>query len=184
MYPWGHFAVGYICYSLAVRFRYHRPPEGVAVVALAFGTQLPDLIDKPLSWTFGFLPSGRSLGHSLLFAIILGIVAWYAGQRFDRQTEAGAFASGHLLHVLTDFSPAVIDGQWSKLGSLLWPVIPAYQYPGETDRSIIGYLSSVDVESLPTEGILLAVLTTALLLFDEMPKIKTVAKYIKNFYVV
>ena len=41
------------------------------MLALAIGTQLPDLIDKPLTYQFAVLPSGRSLGHSLFFAAVL-----------------------------------------------------------------------------------------------------------------
>ena len=50
--PWGHLAIGYLCLSLAIRARWRVPPQGPAVIAVAIGTQLPDLIDKPLAWTF------------------------------------------------------------------------------------------------------------------------------------
>ena len=43
MYPWGHLAVGYLCYSLGVRLCDQRPPAGVAMVPLTIGTQFPDL---------------------------------------------------------------------------------------------------------------------------------------------
>ena len=60
MLPWGHLAVGYLAYSLAVRVRSGGPPAGLAVAALAVGTQFPDLIDKPLVSWVSVLPSGRS----------------------------------------------------------------------------------------------------------------------------
>jgi len=105
MLPWGHAAVGYLCYSFIVRVRDRRAPTGPAVLTLAVGTQLPDLIDKPLAWSLGILPSGRSLGHSLLFAVLLTIVVWVVAQRYDRQREVSALMVGHLLHVLADSTP-------------------------------------------------------------------------------
>ncbi|PSQ17916.1 hypothetical protein BRC99_00275 [Halobacteriales archaeon QS_7_69_60] len=82
MLPWGHLAVGYLAYSLAVRGRTGGPPAGLATAALAVGTQFPDLIDKPLVAWVSLLPSGRSLGHSLLFAAACGVGLWYLGRRF------------------------------------------------------------------------------------------------------
>ena len=179
MYPWGHLAVGYLCYSIAVRLRSNRPPEGVAVLALAVGTQLPDLVDKPLSWSFNVLPSGRSLGHSILFATLCGISVWYVGQRYSRRTEAGALFGSHLLHVIADMIPHVITGHWAKLSSLLWPLLPAYQYPGESGRGIISYLFAVDLAKLPTESFVIVVLTIGLWLFDGWPGIDIVVKRIR-----
>jgi hypothetical protein len=49
MWPWGHLAVGYLLSAGAAYLRDHSSPRGLAVVALAAGTQLPDLLDKPLA---------------------------------------------------------------------------------------------------------------------------------------
>ena len=65
MWPWGHLAVGYLVYSGLSRWRFGRLPGSVATLAVALGTQLPDLVDKPLAWTVNVLASGRSLAHSL-----------------------------------------------------------------------------------------------------------------------
>lgn len=169
MYPWGHLAVGYLCYSLGVRLWNQRPPAGVAMVPLAIGTQFPDLVDKPLSWTFDILPSGRSLGHSILVALVIALTLWYAGRKFDRRTEAVAFFSGYLLHIIADMSPFVVSGEWKKLGSVLWPLVPAYQYPGESDRTIIEFLSAIDLTSVPAEAFVLIILTVSLWMYDELP---------------
>jgi membrane-bound metal-dependent hydrolase YbcI (DUF457 family) len=91
------------------------------------------LIDKPLAWTFDILPSGRSLGHSLLFAIVLGGGVWIVMQRYNWNTEAIAFFMGHLSHVVVDVLPAIRDGMWERLQSILWPIFPVYEYPNELD---------------------------------------------------
>jgi hypothetical protein len=180
MYPWGHLAVGYLCYSIAIRLRYRRPPDGQAVLALGIGTQFPDLIDKPLSWTFGILPSGRSMGHSLVFATLLGIVVWYVVRQYDRRTEAVAFFCGHLLHIVGDALPIVLAGRWERLGMVLWPVIPAYQSSGEPDQSIIEFFLSIDLATIPIEGVFFITLTTVLWLFDGLPGIKPLVDRIQK----
>jgi|AntDeeMetagen285_2_1112576.scaffolds.fasta_scaffold02332_6 membrane-bound metal-dependent hydrolase YbcI (DUF457 family) len=172
--PWGHLAVGYIVYSLGVRLRHGVPPEGPAVIALAVGTQLPDLIDKPLAWTFGVLPSGRSLGHSLLFAVLLGAVVWALGKRYNRRPAVVALLIGYLSHVIVDVLPAVRAGQWEIIGALLWPVLPVYQYPGELDRSVVEFLLALDFTALPLAGVVGSVLALGLWVFDGMPGVRTI----------
>lgn len=173
MLPWGHAAVGYLCYSFLIRVRDRRPPAGPAVIALAVGTQLPDLIDKPLAWSLGVLPSGRSLGHSLLFAAALGVVVWLVARRYDRQREGNALLLGHLSHVIVDATPALISGNWEEAGVLLWPITPAYQYPDEMDRSIIGFFLELDVTALPLPGVILSVLAIGVWVFDGRPGVDT-----------
>ncbi|MCG1007638.1 metal-dependent hydrolase [Halorubrum lacusprofundi] len=174
MLPWGHAAVGYLCYSFIVRVRDRRAPTGPAVLTLAVGTQLPDLIDKPLAWSLGILPSGRSLGHSLLFAVLLTIVVWVVAQRYDRQREVSALMVGHLLHVLADSTPALIAGNWEELGSLLWPLTPVYQYTGEMDQSIIGFFLELDLTALPLPGVVLSLLAIGVWIFDGRPGIDVI----------
>lgn len=140
MLPWGHLAVGYLCYSLGVRLRYRHPPRAGAVLALVFGTQLPDLIDKPLATWLGVLPSGRSLGHSLLFLAVLGVGVWWLAKRRGRVLAGVALLVGHLTHIVVDALPALVAGRWVELGHLLWPVTPVYQYPGELERDMGAYL--------------------------------------------
>jgi hypothetical protein len=125
MWPWEHLAVGYLCYSLLVRALGRRAPRGWPVVALALGTQFPDLVDKPLSWTFGVLPSGHSLAHSLLAALPASALAVTAAWALGRRRIGAAFAFGYLSHLPADvFYPALVGGEPSY-GFLLWPVIPA-----------------------------------------------------------
>ena len=74
--PLGHAAFGYVLYSLYTRLHLNHPPQGLAALALAFGTQFPDLIDKPLTWTFAVLPYGRSFAHSLFTLVPLLAILW------------------------------------------------------------------------------------------------------------
>ena len=112
MLPWGHLAVGYLCYSLYVRLRHHPFPEGTAVFALAIGTQFPDLVDKPLAWTLGVAPSGRSVGHSLVVAAILAAIVWMLVRRYGRSGEPIAVFISYLSHIVVDAAPAALAGNW------------------------------------------------------------------------
>jgi hypothetical protein len=123
MWPWGHAAVGYLVYT-GLRRRTGERPAGAAVVALAVGTQFPDLVDKPLGWTFGLLPGGRSLAHSLLtLAVLAGVVLALA--RRDRTRTAGvAFLLGALAHQFADALYPLLRGDLSDTTFLLWPALP------------------------------------------------------------
>ncbi|MFO8116184.1 MAG: metal-dependent hydrolase [Halorubrum sp.] len=175
MLPWGHAAVGYLCYTVATRHRYRRPPTGPAVLALAAGTQLPDLIDKPLAWTFGLLPSGRSLGHSLLIAGAIGVIAWRFAQRYDHRSEASAFLLGHLTHIVADVAPAIIARDWEPLGALLWPLTPAYRYPGEMERTVLSFFLELRLAELPPVESVLTVLALGAWVYDGRPGVATIA---------
>ena len=48
MWPWEHLTIGYLAYSLLSRLAWRRPPTVGTAITVAFGTQFPDLVDKPL----------------------------------------------------------------------------------------------------------------------------------------
>ncbi len=128
MWPWGHAAVGYLLYTAYRRSRFDLRPHGVAVVALAVGTQFPDLIDKPLAWQFAILPNGRSFGHSLLIAALLLVVAWLVATRIDANESVVAFGIGYLGHLFGDALYPALAGEFYYVGFLGWPLIPAIEY--------------------------------------------------------
>ena len=167
MLPWGHLAVGYLAYSLAVRARSGGSPAGLAVAALAVGTQFPDLIDKPLVSWVSVLPAGRSLGHSLLFAAVCGVGLWHLGRRVDRPDVAAAFLFGQLAHVVADALPAALDDRWAELGFLFWPVTPVFRYPGD-DRELVGYLLA-ELTTPPHHELGFFALAVALWVVDGRP---------------
>lgn len=123
MWPWGHLGVAYLLYSLVRRRRSDRPPLALPAVALAIGSQFPDLVDKPLAWTFGVLPGGRTLAHSLFFAALFVPAVRALGDRYDRRSVASAFVLGYLSHLVADVPPAAVAGDSSELTFYLWPVL-------------------------------------------------------------
>lgn len=179
MLPWGHAAVGYLCYSVWLRIRDRGRPPGPAVIALAIGTQLPDLIDKPLAWSLGMIPSGRSLAHSLLFVAVLALVVWLLADRYDGWEAATAFLLGYFTHIVADVVPAAMAGEWAKLGSLLWPLTPAYRYPGEMDRNILGFFLDLDAGILLTVEGGLTVLAIVLWVADGRPGLATLRDWLR-----
>ena len=178
MWPWEHLAVGYLAYSAYTHLRGKGAPTAPAVVALAVGTQFPDLVDKPLAWTFGVLPSGHSLAHSLFVAVPLALLAIQVGWVTDRKAVGGAFAFGYLSHLPADvYYPLLVGGE-ANYGFLFWPLVPAPQTEAsigfaEMFRTLFGrYLTELFHTQLTPYlavelGLLLSVL--ALWLYDGIP---------------
>ncbi|WP_416840430.1 metal-dependent hydrolase [Haloferax sp. DFSO52] len=130
MFPLGHLAFAYLSVVFVQRVRNRPLPSGWVIVAALFGSQLPDLIDKPLVY-FGVLASGRSLGHSLLVAIPVLAVVLRLGYRAGYGDYAVALSVGVLSHYLGDSYRAFLAGDWYSTRYLLWPVFPAIDYPSD-----------------------------------------------------
>ncbi|SFG72478.1 LexA-binding, inner membrane-associated putative hydrolase [Halopelagius inordinatus] len=152
MWPWGHLAVGYLCYTALVRLRGEGRQTSLALLAVGLGSQFPDLVDKPLAWSFAVLPSGRSLAHSLITASVIIGVAYWVGRRRGREEAAVAFGVGYVSHCLADLGPNVIFGllrgdveqlRWTTY--LVWPLLPSPPYPN--DSSFIEHLAAFEFSS-------------------------------------
>lgn len=128
MWPWGHVAVAYLCYTAFTHRRAGRAPYALPTLALLVGSQFPDLLDKPLAWSAHVLPGGRTMAHSLLFAALVIPLAYAVAVRLDRVAVAIAFAVGHLAHLFADVPPAVLAGDFSGATYLFWPVVQPESY--------------------------------------------------------
>ena len=129
MWPWGHLAVAYLVYSAFSRSRFDVPPRAGAALLVAVASQAPDLIDKPLAWTFALLPSGRSLAHSLFFAGLAVLAVRALARRYRQPGLAAAFAIGYLSHLLTDAISPLWTGDFASLAYLVWPLLPMHDEP-------------------------------------------------------
>lgn len=135
MFPWEHAAVGYILVSLWARAT-NRTLDSRAVVAVLVGTQFPDLVDKPLAWSVGVLPSGISLAHSLFVSVPVSIGIVLVARRYRLTTVGVAFAIGYLSHIPADLLySGFFFGNYGVIWAFLWP----FSYGGETaTRGLFG----------------------------------------------
>lgn len=127
MFPWTHAAFGYGL-LLVLGFALSRRLSRAELIAVLVGTQFADVVDKPLAWWFGVIPSGRSLAHSLLVAVPLSMlvlaVAWHRSH-----PEIGtAFGLGYASHLVGDTYVAFYYWRPTEFSFLLWPLLPAYPY--------------------------------------------------------
>lgn len=173
MWPWGHLAVGYLLYSVAVHLRYRRSPDGYAAIALAFGTQFPDLVDKPLAWSLELIPNGRSLTHSLFTAVLVVAVLELLLRRRDAGAVATAFGVGYFSHLLGDALYPALAGEYYMLGFLAWPVVPAIAY--STEPSFAAHLRELSLDSFVAFEFGLGLFVFVIWLADGAPGLGVVA---------
>jgi hypothetical protein len=166
MWPWGHLAFGYVLYSVVTRVTRGRSPEWPAVALLALGTQMPDLVDKPLAWTFGILPSGRSLAHSLLFGTLFVVVV-AVGLRRLSLPGADAFAIGYFSHIAGDSIRPLLAGNFADLTFLFYPVLPVPE--GTPSVGILSYVLNADLSGGLLFEIGMAAAVMLLWLLDGAP---------------
>ena len=151
MLPPVHAAVSYLCYAAAVRIRGEGTPGSRATLVLGFAALLADLIDKPLNW-LGIVPAGRTIGHSLLFALPLVALAWTLARRSGDRELGVAFTVGYLSHVATDVPWHLLSGEYHELGFLFWPITPMSEYTGTTTLVTLG---SVELTTLWLEAVII-----------------------------
>lgn len=96
---------------------------------IAIGSLLPDLVDKPLM-LLGL--SGRALGHSLIFILLLTALSIKY-----RETLHLLLASA--LHLLE-------DEIWTEPEVLLWPMLPSKQ-PSSFEEYVAKVISEYDPSS-------------------------------------
>ena len=131
MWPWGHLVFGYVLYSGYRRLVHRDRPDGTSVLFIVAGTQLPDLIDKPLAWTFHVLPSGRSLAHSVFAAVLVSALVWAYCRKRGRSDLGAAFTISYFSHLVADGYIYLLSGQYAYLSYLGWPLLPPPPYGDE-----------------------------------------------------
>ncbi|WP_254535867.1 metal-dependent hydrolase [Halomarina litorea] len=178
MWPWGHAAFGYLLYRALLSAR-GSTPTGLPVLALGVGTQFPDLVDKPLAWSFALLPSGRSLAHSLLTAALVIGVGGAVARRYDRRDVAAAFGVGYLSHLLGDALLPLVRLDVVFLRFLAWPLVPPPPY--ERDSSFAEHLVSLEVTPFFAFGLALTALAVALWVRDGLPGLGTLAAPLRGW---
>lgn len=184
MWPWEHAAVGYLVYSLALHALGRDPPSDGGAVLLLFGTQLPDLVDKPLSWGLGVFPTGYALGHSALVAIPVGALVLAAGVRAARGRLAVAFVVGYWAHLISDVMNPLRYLAPPAPERVLWPLVSGTPY----DRDLglgrgVAYLGDFLVSLLSMDPVTLVVVylllpagTAILWIRDGAPGVALVAR--------
>lgn len=122
MWPWEHVLFAYVCYSLYAHARHRRRPTDAAVVVLAVGAVLPDLVDKPLAWQFGVFETGYAVAHSAFVAVPAVLAVAVLARRRGAGLAGEAFGIGYLLHLVGDVVPASASRRALDLSPVLWPV--------------------------------------------------------------
>lgn len=166
MLPWAHAALGYLLYSGYSRWQLRQPPIGWTVVAVGFGTQFPDLIDKPLTWTLPLLPYGRSLSHSLFALVVIVGGLRFVFRHSNHRGLTVAFGIGYGSHLLGDAIGPVVHGDVGSLGFLLWPVT---EVPEGDTGSFIEFLLALEPTPMVLFGIGLTVVALVVWLRDGLP---------------
>jgi len=122
MWPWEHVVAGYVVYSITSHLWRRRAPGARETVLVVSGSLVPDLIDKPLAWSFQVVSSGYGPAHSVLITVpVIALLStrWVAR---GRPWPAVAFATGYILHFSGDLLYQAMDGTIDP-GVILWPVL-------------------------------------------------------------
>jgi hypothetical protein len=115
---------------------WRRSPRGGEALALAFATQVPDLIDKPLSWGLDLFPQGYAVGHSVFFAVPVSFAVAALAARRDRPLVGVAFGLGYASHLAGDVVNPLREGGDLAFERLLWPLVTFQGYG--TDLGLVG----------------------------------------------
>lgn len=124
MWPWTHVAFGYVWYSLATRLSLRRAPSDVPAVLAGTAALLPDLVDKPLAWTFGVTGSGYGPAHSLFVGVPLVLLASGLAWRRWRAEVGLALTAGYLSHLAGDILFQLFDDGRIVTAVVSWPFGP------------------------------------------------------------
>lgn len=129
MLPLEHFFVAFLP-LLAFEVLWSRRLPTVRFAGVVFvGSQFPDLIDKPLAYQFGIIPSGRVLMHSFPTAVPFLLLVGLYGWKTNRNRLGFAFVFAHLSHLLADNYETLLGPDTRIPSDLLWPLAPPVARP-------------------------------------------------------
>jgi hypothetical protein len=189
MWPWEHILFAYVFYSLYVNLWRRESPDDWPVVALAFGSVLPDIVDKPLAWQFDLVSTGYGIAHSV-FVVIPVFLFVYALRKRDGVGPVGAaFGFGYLLHLVGDVLPRSLSRGYLYLRPVLWPVWthqPANDHGSlvEGVRLLLSeyVLGLIALEMTPVRALQIGsiVLGATLWLYDGRPGLRFVSEPLRR----
>ena len=140
MWPWEHVLFAYVFYSIYVHLRWQKGPLDAPTVALAVGSVIPDLIDKPLAWQFGVFDSGYALAHSAFVAVPLAAAIYLFADRRGHGSVGAAYGVGHLFHIAGDVLPVSLAHGAFDPTPALWPIAGS---PRPADRMTVSFFDGV-----------------------------------------
>jgi membrane-bound metal-dependent hydrolase YbcI (DUF457 family) len=121
MFPIEHALVAFLPVSAYVLLTDRRLPSVRLAAVVFLGSQFPDLVDKPLAYQFGLIPSGRVFMHSLPVALpFLAGVAIY-GRQTERPRLTVGFAFAYASHLVADNYGPLFGPRPRVRPDLLWP---------------------------------------------------------------
>jgi hypothetical protein len=126
--PIEHFIIALLPVAVYALLRDRQLPSLQLVAVTFFGSQFPDLIDKPLAYELSLIPSGRVFMHSLPFAIPLSVAVIAYAVRTDRTRLGLAFVFAHLSHLVADNRQLLRPDPYVS-SDLLWPLQPPVVRP-------------------------------------------------------
>ncbi|MHA1984630.1 MAG: metal-dependent hydrolase [Candidatus Hodarchaeales archaeon] len=101
-------------------------------ILLLIASMIPDIVDKTIG-AFVF-KTGRWIGHSILFIIVIGLVYYFlAKKREERKEESQLIALGGIMHLLLDLPIISLD-----LKLIFWPVLGWIIPEGTTEAFLEG----------------------------------------------
>lgn len=178
MDPVTHTAFAYLLYVLYAGVRRVWATDGVRIPAkwglipIGFGSQFPDLIDKPLAY-WDVLVYGRSLAHSVFsFAIVCvslwwvldvnprGVVSWMS--RRLRVITPAAFAIGYGSHLIGDAYQGLMAGAWFDVRFLVYPL---YGVPRSAADQVSPWARILEMYREPAAAMHLEIVVGAVIVF-------------------
>lgn len=183
MWPWEHFAVAYVSFSLYGRLSGRWQVDDTSVLVLGLATLLPDVIDKPLAWVLTVMPDGTTVAHSVFVAVPLAVTVYWRSVLRDRPDVGVAFAIGYLGHLVGDILYPALRGGTPAYTKVLWPVFtkrgssgPVLERVGGYSREYLSYLLGPEGRWYLAMELLLVAGTVALWFADGRPGTRWVTR--------